>query len=300
MAISINATNTATGDGSSVTFTKPTSSAGDVLLILVCVADTTSNQTCEVPTGYTLIGESGNNDSDSKAFACYRVCTGTEGSTVTVNFLTGSDYYVGWIISISGVDTEVSNVVGQSVLGTTPSGTTSYEISGFTTQQPNTEIFALWAYDGADATFSLSSNSGTAWPTSATDTLQSAGGAAGSSGGWVNATVSSESATGTFTVTSSLADGFSGILFTMVPLPINVVSGTVTLGGTPVSNVPVVVVYADDSSFTNTTFRRVALTDSNGDWYAHFPEGKTAFAMCMYDNSGTLYSSTSQGFITGV
>ena len=298
-------TATASSTSSSLTISKPSgATVGELLLLFVVSSDSTDPPSFNTPTGWNLIRQAGNSAPDAKVGAFWRVCDGTESSTQTITFTTGADYWVAWYLRLSGADDEPGvDPIGQSQLAANLSSGTSFIMDGITTNQPNTLAFALWGYDGADATFNGTLNSGTYWPTTipSGQTLQSAGTSAGSSGGWLTATMSTEDFTGDCTIGASVGDGFAGFIFTVAPLPINTISGNVTLGGSPAANIPVTVVYADDSDFTNAKLRRVATTDSNGDWSSRYPEGKTAFAFCMYDDgAGNTYTSPAQGFVTGL
>jgi len=75
------------------------------------------------------------------------------------------------------------------------------------------------------------------------------------------------------------------------------VSGTVTLSASPVTGAKVMVLYADDTSGTNTNLWEVVTTDGSGNWSSSIPVGKVGSAFVQYDNGGTLYTAPGSPFL---
>jgi hypothetical protein len=78
----------------------------------------------------------------------------------------------------------------------------------------------------------------------------------------------------------------------------DVLSGNVTLDGVAQAGAKVLVVMATDNSLSNAAVRAVATTDGSGDWSADVPVGMVSYAHCMWDDSGTLYSSVGAPFLS--
>lgn len=76
------------------------------------------------------------------------------------------------------------------------------------------------------------------------------------------------------------------------------ISGTVTLGGSPVDGAKVIVFEADDVSLTNGFLREVITTAGGGLWSSTIRTGKIGAAFVQYNNGGTYYTAPGSPFLS--
>lgn len=69
------------------------------------------------------------------------------------------------------------------------------------------------------------------------------------------------------------------------------ISGTVTLGGSPVTGARVMVIEADDQLMTNAFLREVITTPAGGTWASSIKTGKVGAAFVQYTSGGTFYTA---------
>lgn len=137
------------GTNYDLTINKPTGmSTGDMLIVLVATANTTTTDYVTTPAGFTEIFDVTNTTGDSQISAFYKIIDGTEGSQITVAVTNGSgSSSIGWALHVTGAATSspVDAVGAESALAA---------FSGFTapvtTQTDGALCFNITAYDGAD------------------------------------------------------------------------------------------------------------------------------------------------------
>lgn len=76
------------------------------------------------------------------------------------------------------------------------------------------------------------------------------------------------------------------------------ISGTVTLGGSPVSGARVIVVESDDILMTNAVLREVITTPAGGTWASSIKTGKIGAAFVQYESGGTYYTADGSPFLS--
>lgn len=77
------------------------------------------------------------------------------------------------------------------------------------------------------------------------------------------------------------------------------ISGTVTIGGTPVEGAIVTVIEADDESMTNARLIQVVTTNASGQWSSSIRTGKIGAALVQYKSGGIYYTAPGSPFISG-
>lgn len=90
----------------------------------------------------------------------------------------------------------------------------------------------------------------------------------------------------------------SNIVWQEETLSTYTISGTVTLGGSPVSGAEVSVLVADDAEMTNPFLHSVNTTDASGRWSADIQTGKYAYAYANSSASGTNYTAPGVPYMT--
>lgn len=75
------------------------------------------------------------------------------------------------------------------------------------------------------------------------------------------------------------------------------ISGTVTLGGSPVDGAKVMVIEADDELLTNAFLREVITTPAGGTWSSTIRTGKVGAAFVQYKNGATYYTAPGSPFL---
>ncbi len=75
------------------------------------------------------------------------------------------------------------------------------------------------------------------------------------------------------------------------------ISGTVTLGGSPVSGAIVTVVESDDTSMTNAVLRQTITTGAGGTWASSIRTGKVGSAFVQYESGGTYYTAPGSPYL---
>lgn len=76
------------------------------------------------------------------------------------------------------------------------------------------------------------------------------------------------------------------------------ISGTVTLGGSPVDGARVMVIEADDELMTNAFLREVITTPAGGTWSSTIRTGKVGAAFVQYKNGATYYTAPGSPFLS--
>ncbi len=76
------------------------------------------------------------------------------------------------------------------------------------------------------------------------------------------------------------------------------ISGTVTLGGSPVSGARVIVVESDDISMTNPVLVEVITTPAGGTWASSIKTGKIGAAFVQYESGGTYYTANGSPYLS--
>jgi len=153
------ASNGGTSASSSLALTAPSGiTAGELLLLIVGNEDSSNtDQFSNNLSGWNFIDDGGDSNADAHIGAFWRVATGSE-SNVTVT-AQSSDYWFGWYIRISGVDT--SDPIGASNFTQSSANSNSHVIPEITTDQNNNLVIYGLSFDGGDGyPFSVS---GTGW-----------------------------------------------------------------------------------------------------------------------------------------
>lgn len=75
------------------------------------------------------------------------------------------------------------------------------------------------------------------------------------------------------------------------------ISGTVTLGGSPVSGAIVTVIEADDNSMTNQVLVEKIVTGAGGTWASTIKTGKVGAAFVQYESGGTFYTAPGSPYL---
>jgi len=75
------------------------------------------------------------------------------------------------------------------------------------------------------------------------------------------------------------------------------ISGTVTLGGSPVTGAKIIVVEADDTVLTNAILREVITTPAGGTWASTIRTGKIGAAFVQYTTGGTYYTAPGSPYL---
>lgn len=129
---------------------KPTGmSTGDMLIVLVATANSTTTDYVTTPAGFTEIFDVTSTTGDSQISAFYKIIDGTEGSQITVAVSGGSNSSsIGWALHVTGAATSspVDAVGTTSEVGFASGGFTA----PVTTQTDGALCFNITAYDGAD------------------------------------------------------------------------------------------------------------------------------------------------------
>lgn len=76
------------------------------------------------------------------------------------------------------------------------------------------------------------------------------------------------------------------------------ISGTVTLGGSPLNGAKVMVVEADDASLTNAHLHQVITTAGGGLWASTIRTGKVGAAFVQYESGGTYYTAPGSPYLS--
>jgi len=76
------------------------------------------------------------------------------------------------------------------------------------------------------------------------------------------------------------------------------ISGTVTLGGSPVDGAKVMVIEADDAALTNAHLYEVKTTAGGGLWASTIRTGKVGAAFVQYQNGGTYYTAPGSPYLS--
>lgn len=196
--------NTATViNNTDITVSKPSGSSTNDLFV-IAVASGTQNGSGP-PSGWTDID--GGTSRGCALDMFYKVVTGSEGSSETITSTLGDDK-VAWYIHISGNDATTPIDVEGSMGNSTPG--TTHSVTGATTTQDDCLALYFLGLD-QDGTFSVS---GTGW--SQTDQLLES--TNGVSACWGEQDMATAGATGTATVTSSIADGSNWKQFAIAPV----------------------------------------------------------------------------------
>ncbi len=135
------------GQGASITITKPTNTAkGDVLIASIAVRPNTV--TITAPTGWTLVNRQDNAGGSVNSLAVYsKVATATEPASYTWSFSanTGNE---GGIMAFSGVDN--TTPIDVSAGSITAAATTTFTAPSVTTTVTNTMIVTAHEYSSSD------------------------------------------------------------------------------------------------------------------------------------------------------
>ncbi len=75
------------------------------------------------------------------------------------------------------------------------------------------------------------------------------------------------------------------------------ISGTVTLGGSPLDGAKVMVMEADDAALTNAYLHQVITTAGGGLWASTIRSGKVGAAFVQYNNGGTYYTAPGSPYL---
>ena len=75
------------------------------------------------------------------------------------------------------------------------------------------------------------------------------------------------------------------------------ISGTVTLGGSPVSGAIVTIIEADDTSMTNQVIVGKITTGAGGTWASTIKTGKVGAAFVQYESGGTFYTAPGSPYL---
>jgi hypothetical protein len=75
------------------------------------------------------------------------------------------------------------------------------------------------------------------------------------------------------------------------------ISGTVTLGGSPVSGAIVTIIEADDTSMTNQIIVEKITTGAGGAWASTIKTGKVGAAFVQYESGGTYYTAPGSPYL---
>lgn len=75
------------------------------------------------------------------------------------------------------------------------------------------------------------------------------------------------------------------------------ISGTVTLGGSPVAGAIVTVIEADDNSMTNQVIVEKITTGAGGTWASTIETGKVGAAFVQYESGGTFYTAPGSPYL---
>ena len=137
------------GTNYDLTINKPTGmSTGDMLIVLVATANSTTTDYVTTPAGFTEIFDVTNTTGDSQISAFYKIIDGTEGSQITVAVSNGSSSSsIGWALHVTGAATSSPvDAVGTETAFLTSGGFTA----PVTTQTDGALCFNITAYDGAD------------------------------------------------------------------------------------------------------------------------------------------------------
>jgi hypothetical protein len=76
------------------------------------------------------------------------------------------------------------------------------------------------------------------------------------------------------------------------------ISGTVTLGGSPVSGAKVMVMESDNVAGANMFLREVITTPAGGTWASSILTGKIGSAFVQYENGGTYYTAPGSPYLS--
>ena len=193
-----------------ITLTKPAGAAVGNLLLLIVGSDQDNVADWNTVTGWTQFININDAAGDANVACYWRICDGTEASTVDVTGATVEERY-GWYIRVSGVDTTTPiHLVGTPLYQTT----SPYYVPQITTTVDDCLIFYALAFDGGDGfPFTVSGVGGWA----EVDDQQSGTAGTDASGCWGTKTMSGQGATGDAGVFSTVDDGTSSIQFAVAP-----------------------------------------------------------------------------------
>lgn len=213
MAVPVIQSETAADSGgsgaTSITINKPTGVvSGDLLVAILGSDDNTNNDQWGGPhTGWTKIQSGGTAASDAHLGVFYREADGTEGSSFSFTHGGSVDQLWAKMLRIDGHDS--TSPINVSNLEDFTSAATAHDIDAITTTVDDCLAINAFAFDGADATFSL----GTAVGWTLQDTIKSGTAGSDASGTWATKSVSSAGSTGTCDIVSSVADTGVAIMF---------------------------------------------------------------------------------------
>ncbi|MBA3046599.1 MAG: S8 family serine peptidase, partial [Euryarchaeota archaeon] len=186
--------------------------AGELLMLIVGNSDNTATaQFSNNLAGWNFVGTSGSATPDAHIGAFWRVATGAEGQVTVV--AQSADYWFGWYIRLSGVDT--GSPINAQNFDTSATSANPHNIPEITTIDDNSLVIYGLSYDGGDGVpFSVA---GAGW--SESDEQQCSIAATTSSGCWGTKVQTIAGATGIATVTAAVADGASFFQIAIKPAP---------------------------------------------------------------------------------
>ena len=194
----------------SVSFNQPSGSqTGDLLMAMCIDDDPAGSSNWSLKTGWTRQVNIGDGTSDAKLAIYWRIQDGTE-SWPEAFTATTLRHRGGVMLRITGVDTSAPIHKTQV---SAPANTSSYQILGLTTTIPNCLVLFGFGYDGGDGpTYSVA---GTGW--SIFQEVINGTSASDGSGCMGQRDLATAGASGTATITSSLADGCVGAQIAIAP-----------------------------------------------------------------------------------
>ena len=154
-----------------LTIDKPSGvSTGDMVVILVATANSTTTDYVTTPAGFTEVFDITNQTGDSQISAFYKIIDGTEGSQITVAVTQGSSSSsIGWALHITGAATSSPiDAIGTESAALMSGGFTA----PVTTQTDGALCLNITSYDGADIDFfgiPASTSTSNGWERASTD-----------------------------------------------------------------------------------------------------------------------------------